>query len=459
MPKILCIEDDPGVLSATEEMLEDAGYEVVGVRNAEAGLSVLGRGGIDLVVTDYRLPGKSGLELLEQMQEEGFDVPVVVVTGYASIDHAVTTIKAGAIDYLTKPVRQGQLEVVVGQALELVRLRRQNDVLRSEVSKLSAERTVIGDSQVFRDVLEAVETAAPTRATVLLHGESGTGKELLARMIHDLSGRGDEAFVSVNCAAMPEHLVESMLFGHEKGAFTGATKRTAGAFERANKGTLLLDEISEMRLDLQAKLLRALQEQEFERVGGVSPIRVDARIVATTNRDLREEVDEGRFRADLFYRLNVLPIRVPPLRERKDDIATLAAFFARKASGEHDRHTPVLEAEALERLQTHDWPGNVRELAHAVERAVIFASDGRITADRIAVGESNSLPFADGGPEVAGHTNDDGTVVLETLDVSEAEAVLIDAALERTGGNRTRAAKLLGVSVRTLRNKLNKPSG
>lgn len=457
MPKILCIDDDPGVLAATEEMLEDVGYEVAAVRNAEAGLAVLGRGGIDLVVTDYRLPGMSGLEFLEQIQEEGIDVPVVVVTGYATIDHAVTSIKAGAIDYLTKPVRQGQLEVVVSQALELVRLRRQNEVLRTEVSKLSAGRTVVGDSPVFRRVLDAVGTAAPTKATVLLHGESGTGKELLARMIHDLSGRGDEAFISVNCAAMPEHLVESMLFGHEKGAFTGATKRTAGAFERANHGTLLLDEISEMRLDLQAKLLRALQEREFERVGGVSPIRVDARVIATTNRDLQEEVDNGRFRADLFYRLNVLPIRVPPLRERGDDIPALASYFAKKAAAEHDRPQVVVEPEAMERLQRHTWPGNVRELAHAVERAVIFAADGRVTADLIALGEG-SLP-ASGSPvgPSAGGARYDGAVVLETLDVGDAEAVLIEAALEKTEGNRTQAAKLLGMSVRTLRNKLNNP--
>lgn len=456
MPKILCIDDDPGVLAATEEMLEDVGYEVAAVRNAEAGLAVLGRGGIDLVITDYRLPGMSGLEFLEQIQEEGIDVPVVVVTGYATIDHAVTSIKAGAIDYLTKPVRRGQLEVVVSQALELVRLRRQNQALRTEVSKLSAGRTVVGDSPVFRKILDAVETAAPTKATVLLHGESGTGKELLARMVHDLSGRGDEAFISVNCAAMPEHLVESMLFGHEKGAFTGATKRTAGAFERANHGTLLLDEISEMRLDLQAKLLRALQEQEFERVGGVSPIRVDARVVATTNRDLQEEVDEGRFRADLFYRLNVLPIRVPPLRERADDIPALAAYFAKKAAADHDRPHVVVEPEAMEKLQRHSWPGNVRELAHAVERAVIFAADGRVSADRIGLGEGSMLPQTGSSGRLGG-TRDDGAVVLDTLDVGEAESVLIEAALEKTDGNRTQAAKLLGMSVRTLRNKLNNP--
>lgn len=457
MPRILCVDDDPGVLTATEEILEEAGHEVLGVRNAEAALAVLQRGGIDLVVSDYRLPGASGLELLEQMKEEGLDVPVVVVTGYASIDHAVTSIKAGAIDYLTKPVRPGQLEVVVDQALELTRLRRQNEVLRGQVSRLTAERSAVGSSPAFKRIIETVETAAPTRATVLLQGESGTGKELLARMLHDLSGRGDEAFISVNCAAMPEHLVESMLFGHEKGAFTGATRRTAGAFERAHRGTLLLDEISEMRLDLQAKLLRALQEQEFERVGGASPVRVDVRVIATTNRDLKTEVDEGRFRADLYYRLNVLPIVVPPLRERRDDIPALATHFAAQSAKELGRSTPIIEPDALDVLRARAWPGNVRELAHAIERAVIFSGDGRISRDRVTPDEgAPQLPSSQ--RPVSEVVEGDDRVVLTSLDVAEAEKTLIQVALARTDGNRTQASKLLGFSVRTLRNKLNKPT-
>lgn len=455
MPRILCVDDDPGVLAATQEILEDVGYDVVGVRNAEAARTVVGRGGVDLVVCDYRLPGASGLELLEQLKEDGVGVPFVVVTGYASIDHAVTTIKAGATDYLTKPVRPGQLEVVVSQALEYERLRRQNEVLRGKVSQLNAERSVIGDSDVFREVTELIETAAPTRATVLLQGESGTGKELLARMLHDLSGRGDEAFVSVNCAAMPEHLVESMLFGHEKGAFTGATKRMPGAFERAHRGTLLLDEISEMRMDLQAKLLRALQEQEFERIGGTSPIRVDVRVIATTNRDLKTEVEEGRFRADLYYRLNVLPVHVPALRDRPDDIPVLANYFAARYAKEAGRPTPTLEAPVLAALQGHDWPGNVRELAHAMQRAVILAGDGPIQVGHLSMAGGVS---AARNVEVDGASDDREGPVLTGLDIGEAEKVLIAAALKRTQGNRTQAAKLLGISVRTLRTKLNRPA-
>jgi DNA-binding NtrC family response regulator len=455
MPRILCVDDDPGVLLATEEILEGAGYEVVGVRNAEAALSVLTRGGIDLIVADYRLPGASGLEMLEQMKEDGLDVPVVVVTGYASIDHAVTTIKAGAIDYLTKPVRPGQLEIVVSQALELVRLRRQNQVLKGTVSKLRARHAIVGSAPAFRRVLDTIETAAPTRASVLLLGESGTGKELLARMLHDLSGRAEEAFVSLNCAAMPETLVESMLFGHEKGAFTGAMRRTIGAFERADRGTLLLDEISEMHLDLQAKLLRALQEQEFERVGGASPIRVDVRVVATTNRDLRADVDAGRFRADLFYRLNVLPVRVPPLRDRPEDLPVLANYFATRVAGELDRPTPLLTPDALEKLCSYAWPGNVRELAHAVERAVIFSADGRLDATSLVLGDEDQ---ARSKPTQPPRLDARGSVVLTTLSVADAEEALIAEALARTEGNRTQAAKLLGVSVRTLRTKLNRPS-
>ncbi len=435
-----------------EEILDEAGHEVVAVRNAEAALKVLQRGGIELVVTDYRLPGASGLELLDQMLEDGSDVPVVMATGYASIDHSVRAMKAGAVDYITKPVRPDQLEIVVQHALDLARLKRQNETLKHEVSRLRAGRHVVGDGPAFRKVLDAVATAAPTRASVLLQGESGTGKELIARMVHDMSGREDEPFVSVNCAAMPEHLVESILFGHEKGAFTGATSRTLGAFERAHRGTLLLDEISEMRLDLQAKLLRVLQEQEFERVGGGAPVRVDVRVVSTTNRDLREEVAEGRFRADLFYRLNVVPIVIPPLRQRSEDLPVLANHFAARVANDLGRAVPAISEDALAKLRAYGWPGNVRELAHAVERAVIFARDGSISADALI------LNGADPGFGAAGAgTPSDGGILLRTLDLREAEAVLIQAALERTEQNRTQAAKLLGVTARTLRNKLNGP--
>ena len=314
MATILYVDDEPSVGLILEDTLEQAGHTPVGARNVPEALQVLARGDVDLVISDYRMPGLSGLEFLSLLRREGYDVPLIMLTGYASIEHAVASIKAGAVDYITKPVRPQQLELAVEQALELVRLRRENDALRREVMEFRNERQIIGDSQVMRRLMQTVAMAAPTRATVLLQGESGTGKELLARALHDQSDRRDKPFIQLNCAALPEGLIESALFGHEKGAFTGALKRVEGAFERAHRGTLLLDEVSEMRLDLQAKLLRVLQEQEFERVGGSSPIRVDVRIIATTNRKLQADAANGTFRQDLYYRLSTIPILIAPLQ-------------------------------------------------------------------------------------------------------------------------------------------------
>jgi DNA-binding NtrC family response regulator len=377
----------------------------------------------------------------------------------------VLAIKAGAADYITKPVRPEQLEHAVTKALNFSRLRRENDALRQEVMQLRNERQIIGESPVMRRLLQTIATAAPTRATVLLQGESGTGKELVARAIHDQSDRAGQPFIKLNCAALPEGLVESALFGHEKGAFTGAIKRVNGAFERAHGGTLLLDEISEMRLDLQAKLLRVLQEQEFERVGGTSAIKVDVRIIATTNRDLAAEAEAGRFRRDLFFRLSVIPIRIPPLRERAEDIPLLAYRFAMQTAHETKKSLTGLSPEAVALLQRHDWPGNVRELQHAVERAVILSTGSVLMAGHFegqrfglaqAVAGLGSIQLADlrGPISVNGHANG-RAVVLASLDLADAEAKLIARALEVTEGNRTRAAELLGLSVRTLRNKLN----
>src|SRR5690242_18668421 len=412
------------------------------------------------------MPGMTGLEFLGLLKEEAYDIPLIMVTGYASIEHAVLAIKAGAADYITKPVRPEQLEHAVTKALQVARLRKENDVLRQEVMALRNERQIIGESSVMRRLLQTVATAAPTRATVLLQGESGTGKELVARALHDQSERADGAFVKLNCAALPEGLVESALFGHERGAFTGAIKRVAGAFERAHGGTLLLDEISEMRLDLQAKLLRVLQEQEFERVGGTSPIKVDVRIIATTNRDLASEAEAGRFRRDLFFRLSVIPIQIPPLRDRVEDIPLLAYRFAAHAANDAKKEFAGISPEALALLQRHDWPGNVRELQHAVERAVILASGpmllpGHFEGQRfgLALGAGAAREPAvrpDDFAEENGHSDRDlHQVVLHSFDLNQAESQLIARALEVTEGNRTRAAELLGVNVRTLRNKLN----
>jgi DNA-binding NtrC family response regulator len=335
---------------------------------------------------------------------------------------------------------------------------------------LRSERQIIGDSPAMRRILQTVAMAAPTRATVLLQGESGTGKELFARAIHDQSDRSDQPFIKLNCAALPEGLVESALFGHEKGAFTGAIRRVEGAFERAHRGTLLLDEISEMRLDLQAKLLRVLQEQEFERVGGTTPIRVDVRIIATTNRDLAAEAAAGTFRNDLYYRLSTIPVQIPPLRERPDDVPALAYRFARATAAETGQELHGISPDALALLQRYDWPGNVRELQHVVERAVILSHEPILQprcfdAQRFGLTDAGAGAFgpqavaAHGGFGAAGRGGAvDGAVVLHTLNLAEAEQVLIEHALGATGQNRTRAAELLGINVRTLRNKLNTPA-
>ncbi len=458
MATILCVDDEASSVLILEDTLQRAGHRTVGVHNVQAALNVLSRGGVDLIISDYRMPGATGLEFLGEMERAGLDVPLIMVTGYGSIEHAVASIKAGAIDYITKPVRPAQLELAVEQALEFARLKRENAQLREEVTQIRSAREIIGESEALHRILETVKVVAPTRASVLLQGESGTGKELLARTIHSFSDRREAPFVSINSAALPENLVESTLFGHEKGAFTGAVKQVKGAFERADGGTLLLDEISEMRLDLQAKLLRVLQEQEFERVGGTQGIKVDVRIIATTNRDLGACVQEGSFREDLYYRLSVVPILVPPLRERLEDIPLLVQHFVQRTSTEVGRNITAIDPATIEMLQAYAWPGNVRELAHAVERAVILSTDETLVPAAFDRGRFGLAPsHLDGGGLGEGSPTDSG-VGVDTLNLAEAEEVLIRRALEKTGNNRTRAAELLGISVRTLRNKLNRPS-
>jgi len=462
MATILYVDDEPAVGLILEDTLERASHRAIGARNVPEALQVLGRESIDLIISDYRMPGITGLEFLDMLQREGHDVPLIMLTGYASIEHAVAAIKAGAIDYITKPVQPEQLELAVTQALQVVKLKLENSQLRREVMEFRNERQIIGDSPVIRTLMQTVAMAAPTRATVLLQGESGTGKELFARAIHDRSDRRDEPFIKLNCAALPEGLIESALFGHERGAFTGAVKRVEGAFERAHRGTLLLDEISEMRLDLQAKLLRVLQEQEFERVGGTTPIRVDVRIIATTNRDLSAAVGRGEFRQDLYYRLSVMPIVIAPLRDRIEDIPSLAWRFAMRTAAEVGKEVHGISTDAMALLQRHEWPGNVRELQHAVERAVILSTDPMLRPPAFDVaGPPNGAvrpATSANGIGVERVTPDGGMIhVLElpTLDVGDAERVLIQRALVAAGQNRTRAAQLLGISVRTLRNKLN----
>jgi DNA-binding NtrC family response regulator len=476
MATILHVDDEPSG-KLLEDTLSRVGHRPIAAANVVEALQVLATEHVDLIISDCRMPGLTGLEFLSLLQREGYDVPLIMLTGYASIEHEVAAIKAGAIDYITKPVKPQQLELAVGQALEFVRLRRENETLRREVMEYRNERQIIGDSIVVRRILQTVAMAAPTRATVLLQGESGTGKELFARAIHDQSDRRDKPFIKLNCAALPDGLIESALFGHERGAFTGAVKRVEGAFERANGGTLLLDDISEMKLELQAKLLRALQEQEFERVGGTSPIQVDVRVLATTNRDLAAQAAAGAFRQDLYCRLSVMPIVIPPLRDRAEDIPVLAYRFATRTAAEIGKEMSGISHEALALLMAYAWPGNVRELQHAVERAVILSRESLLqphafegqqlglahpparqaAARSAAISGGTVGAIGANGANGAGSVIPPDAVVLTSLNIDEAERVLIQRALEVTKNNRTRTAGLLGISVRTLRNKLNGP--
>ena len=414
---------------------------VTAARDGEEACALLERGGFDLVLTDLRMPRKGGMEVLEKARAAAPDAEVVIVTGFVDVPTAVESIKKGGFDYLLKPICVDQVEMLLRRVKEHVRLVEENRYLHAELAGGGSD--IIGESHAIKDVCQKTVFVAATDATVLLQGESGTGKELISRLIHNSSPRADGPFIRVNCAALSESILESELFGHEKGAFTGAHAAKPGRFELADGGTLLLDEITETSEKLQAELLRVIEEKEFERVGGTRTMRVDVRIVATTNRDLAREVAEKRFREDLYYRLNVVPLVLPPLREREGDVDVLIEHFVGRFARRLGRTRPALSDEALALLRRYPWPGNVRELENLVQRLVIMDTDGAIGADDLPDYLARPVPGADGALPLGGTLEDvERHVILHTLACCD--------------GNRTRAAERLNISTRTIRNKLKK---
>jgi two-component system nitrogen regulation response regulator NtrX len=444
MPSILIVDDEPGVRSALGGVLRDEGYNVDAVDSGEACLDRLSRRVFDVVVLDVWLPGMDGLATLARMRERQVDAQVVIISGHGSVESAVRAIKMGAFDFVEKPLSLEKTVLVVRNALRQRHLEAENLALRARVD---AQHTMVGESAGMMRLREQVAMAAPTNGRVLIFGENGTGKELVARNIHALSLRRSGPFVEVNCAAIPEELIESELFGHVRGAFTGAVADRRGKFELAHGGTIFLDEIGDMSLKTQAKVLRVLQEQVMEAVGGSTRIRVDARVLAATNKDLRGEIRAGRFREDLYFRLNVVPISVPPLRERRDDIPVLADHFMAMLAREYGRRAKRFEPEAIDALQRYGWPGNVRELRNVIERLMIMVPGDRVTSrDLLFLDQSAGVTIAtDGATETLMPLHD-------ARDDFERQYIL--RALAAHHGNISRTAEALGVERSNLYRKM-----
>jgi two-component system nitrogen regulation response regulator NtrX len=472
--RILIIDDEAGIRLSLRGILEDEGYAVAEAESGEAGLELLESGEpADLVFLDIWLPGLDGLGVLSRIKDDRPDLPVVMISGHGTIETAVTALKRGAFDFIEKPLSLEKVLLAAGKALEFAQLRQENLALRSSLSE--AEVRLTGESPAIRDLREQIGQVAPTDAWVLITGENGTGKEIAARLLHAQSRRASQPLVAVNCAAIPEELIESELFGHEKGAFTGADKAQAGKFELANKGTLFLDEIGDMSLKTQAKILRILQEQRFEHVGGRKTIVVDVRVIAATNKDLPAEIRSGNFREDLFYRLKVFPLTVPPLRDRVEDIPLLIEDFADQLTRRSGCKRAAFSPEALEILKTYPWPGNVRELKNFVERMLIVSGGREVTPDRIprdvlcaatiaAAPRTGAAPAAPPRPaaeEFAEEQDDDlmpDVFPAGPLDLKAAraafEARFLEAKLREFGGNVSRLAEAVGLDRSSLYRKL-----
>jgi DNA-binding NtrC family response regulator len=450
--KILIVDDEERLRRVLAMLLSDMKVKLSLAADGQEAIETLDRSRHDLVITDLRMPRLDGMGLIAQIRERWADLPIIVITAFGSVESAVEAMKAGAIDFVTKPFEEDQIKQAVTRALEMSALRSENRRLREEVTGRFEFNSIIAESEAMRQVIELAGEVAPSNATVLITGESGTGKELVARAVHLNSPRARGPFVAVNVAAIPDTLLESELFGHEKGAFTGAAERKAGRFEAADGGTIFLDEIGEMSISLQAKILRIIQEKEFERLGSTQTLSTDVRFLAATNQNLRDRIKDGRFREDLYYRLNVFPIEIPPLRERPEDVAPLIDHFLARHCTEMGKRIPRIPETTRRLLEKHTWEGNVRELQNAVERAVILLKGEEL--------EPRLLPEWIRGDDVPGVSDDGAKRILQLppggIRLEELERDLLVQAMERANGNKTKAATLLGLSRATLRYRLEK---
>jgi two-component system response regulator HydG len=443
-PKILIVDDEAPHRQMLRAVLSAEGYEIHEAKNGQTAIAGVANQFYDLILMDIRMAGLSGIEALKEIKHLSPGIPVIIMTAYASVDTAVEALKAGAYDYITKPLDIDELKLLVKQALQFHHLEQENLLLKERLNDRFDFSKIIGRSHSMQTVFDTIGLVAPSEATVLITGESGTGKELIANAIHQNSPRKDRPFIKINCAALQETLLESELFGHEKGAFTGALARKKGRFELAHNSSIFLDEIAEMAPVTQAKILRVLQEREFESVGGAHTTKVDTRLIAATNKNLEEEIETGRFREDLYYRLNVVRVDVPPLRDRQDDIPLLADFFLKTYAEKNRKLLKGFTPRAVDLMMRHEWPGNVRELENIVERAVIMARGEMITPTDF--------------PEILKELDDELKSTSLNIgpgrSLKEVEKEMILRTLEETGGNRTHAASILGISRRTLQMKL-----
>ncbi len=454
-PRILVVDDERNLRTVLCANLKREGYETIQAVDGAQAIDILNKEEVHVIVTDLRMPTVDGMELLDHVQKKYPFVPVIMITAHGTVDTAVEAMKKGAFDYITKPFEQAELKIIIGKAVRTSKLAGNRILGAPEDGRFG----MIGSTDAMHEIFEIIEKVADSPTTVLITGESGTGKELISRALHTESIRAKKPFIRINCAAIPKDLIESELFGYEKGAFTGAVGSKPGRFELAHEGTLFLDEIGEIPLEMQVKLLRALQEQEFERVGGIRTIKVDVRLIAATNQNLETAISEGRFREDLYYRLNVVPIRMPPLRERKNDISQIAEHIMGKYNERLKKDVSGIEQTAMAALMAYDWPGNIRELENVFERMMLFSSGEQLTmadvppellsAERRAVATAIDSATASASAQGVGPLKE---LVKETTVRVEREVIV--KALKETGGNVTRAAQMLQISRKSLQNKM-----